>query len=96
LSLLLSTAVQYELDRVGGTDGIEVIASVASMPPSLVWKLLAGHYPPTPRTWVRIERILMLCHASRGVERVTAARKVYERLSKLSAKRDQVSRRRME
>ena len=50
LSLLLNTAVQYELDKVDGSDGLRVIASVASMSPSTLSKLLAGDYRPTPKT----------------------------------------------
>ena len=96
LSLLLNTAVQYELDRVGGSDGIEVIASVASMPPASLSKLLAGDYRPTQRTWMRIERILMLCQASRGVERVTSAKLYFDRISELTEKKDRVLNRRME
>lgn len=96
LSLLLSTAVQYELDRIGGKDGIEVIASVAAMTPSVLSKLLAGDYRPTRGTWTSIERILMLCQASRGVERVTSAKLYFDRITELSEKKDRVLNRRME
>jgi hypothetical protein len=96
LSLLLNTAVQYELDKVGGEDGVEVIASVVGIPPATVWSLLAGSYRATPAIWMRLERILMLCHASRGVERVTTARGYFDRLLELTAERDRVLNRRME
>jgi hypothetical protein len=96
LSLLLSTAVQYELDKVGGEDGVEVIASVVGIHPAAVWSLLAGTYRATPTIWMRLERILMLCHASRGVERVTAARGYFDRLLELTAERDRALNRRME
>lgn len=90
LSLLLNTAVQYELDKVDGSDGLRVIASVASMSPSTLSKLLAGDYRPTPKTWAQIERVLMLCQASRGVERVTAARLCFNRIAELSVERNRV------
>jgi hypothetical protein len=96
LNLLLNTAVQYELDKVGGEDGVEVIASVVGIPPAAVWSLLAGTYRATPTIWMRLERILMLCHASRGVERVTAARGYFDRLLELTAERDRALNRRME
>lgn len=88
LSLLLNTAVQYELDRAGGIDGLDIIASVASMPPSTLSKLLAGDYRPTPKAWTQIERVLMLCEVSRGVERVTAARFYFTRIVELNAEKD--------
>jgi hypothetical protein len=96
LNLLLNTAVQYELDKVGGEDGVEVIASVVGIDPATVWSLLAGTYRATPTVWMRLERILMLCHASRGVERVTAARGYFDRLLELTAERDRALNRRME
>ena len=90
MSLLLNTVVQYELDRAGGNNGLDVIASVASMRPSALSRLLAGDYRPTPTAWTQIERILMLCQASRGVERVTAARSYFDRIVELSEKKDRV------
>jgi hypothetical protein len=96
LNLLLNTAVQYELDKVGGEDGVEVIASVVGIPSATVWSLLAGSYRATPAIWMRLERILMLCHASRGVERVTTARGYFDRLLELTAERDRALNRRME
>ena len=96
LSLILNAAVQYELDRVAGNDGIEVIASVASMTPASLSKLLAGDYRPTLRTWTQIERILMVCQPSRGVERLTAAKHYFERITELSEKRDRLLNRRFE
>jgi hypothetical protein len=94
LSLLLNTAVQYELDRGGESDGIEVIASVAAMSPAALSKLLAGDYRPVRSTWPRIERILLLCQASRGVERVTVAKRYFDRIAELDAMRDRVLNRR--
>jgi hypothetical protein len=96
LGLLLNTAVQYELDKVGGEDGVEVIASVAGIPATTVWSLLAGTYRATPAIWMRLERILMLCHASRGVERVTTARGYFDRLVELTRERDRALNRRVE
>ncbi len=96
LGLLLNTAVQYELDKVGGEDGVEVIASVAGIPATTVWSLLAGTYRATPAIWMRLERILMLCHASRGVERVTTARGYFDRLIELTRERDRALNRRVE
>lgn len=96
LGLLLNAAVQYELDKVGGEDGVEVIASVVGLHPSNVWPLLAGGYRATPAVWLRLERILMLCNAGKGVERVTAARTYFERLLELTAERDRALNRRME
>jgi hypothetical protein len=96
LSLLLSTAVQYELDKVGSEDGVEVIASVVGIHPASLWSLLGGSYRATPTIWMRLERILMLCHASHGVERVTAARGHFDRLLELTAERDRALNRRME
>ncbi|GAB3986480.1 hypothetical protein GCM10029978_102120 [Actinoallomurus acanthiterrae] len=96
LSLILNAAVQYELDRVAGNDGIEVIASVASMTPASLSKLLAGDYRPTLKTWTQIERILMVCQPSRGVERLTAAKRYFERITELSEKRDRLLNRRVE
>jgi hypothetical protein len=96
LSLLLNTAVQYELDRAGGNDGLDVIASVASMHPSALSRLLAGDYRPTPKTWTQIERVLMLCQASRGVERVTAARFYFGRIVELNGEKNRVMNRGVE
>jgi hypothetical protein len=96
LGLLLSTAVQYELDKVGSEDGVEVIASVVGVHPAAIWSLLGGTYRATPTIWMRLERILMVCHASHGVERVTAARGHFDRLLELTAERDRALNRRME
>jgi hypothetical protein len=90
LSLLLNAAVQYELDRAGGNDGLDVIASVASMRPAALSRLLAGDYRPTPKVWDQIERILMLCQASRGVERVTAARLYFGRIVELHGEKSRL------
>lgn len=96
LSLLLNAAVQYELNKVGGDDGVEVIASVVGIQAEAIWPLLAGTYRATPTVWVRLERILMLCHASHGVERVTVAREYFDRLLQLTAERDRALNRRVE
>ncbi len=96
LSLLLNSAVQYELDRVGGEDGVEIIASVAGIPASAAYSILAGTYRATPVVWTRLERILMLCHAIRGVERVAEAHGYFRRLLVLTAEKDRALNRRME
>jgi hypothetical protein len=96
LSLLLNAAVQYELNKVGGDDGVEVIASVVGIQAEAIWPLLAGTYRATPTVWMRLERILMLCHASEGVERVTIASGYFNRLLHLTAERDRALNRRVE
>lgn len=96
LSLLLNAAIQYELDRVSESDGLEVIASVASMPRSALSMLLAGDYRPTAKTWAQIERVLVLCQASRGMERVTTARRYFDRIAELSQERNRAVNRRVE
>ncbi|MDN3357349.1 hypothetical protein [Actinomadura sp. DC4] len=96
LSLLLNAAVQYELNKVAGDDGVEVIASVVGIHAEAIWPLLAGSYRATPTVWMRLERILMLCHASEGVERVTTARGYFDRLLDLTAERDRALNRRVE
>ncbi|MGC4959817.1 hypothetical protein ACLQ2P_42050, partial [Actinomadura citrea] len=73
LGLLIVGSVRYELDRLQGTEGIEVIASVASMPVREVWRLLAGSYQSSEGTWARIQQILMLCQASQATGQVLAA-----------------------
>jgi hypothetical protein len=96
LSLLLNAAVQYELNKVGGDDGVEVIASVVGIQAEAIWPLLAGTYRATPAVWTRLERILMLCHASEGIERVTVASEYFDRLLQLTAERDRALNRRAE
>jgi hypothetical protein len=96
LGLLLNSAVQYELDRAAGADGIEVIAAVASIPSIDVWRLLSGGYPPTARSWRRIERILTVCQASRGVERVVAARDLFEQIVRVGGEQDLLAMRSVE
>jgi hypothetical protein len=91
LNLLLNSAVQQEVARIGefeGTEGILVIASVAGVSDTSLWDLLAGRYRPTPEVWQRIERIFMMCRASHKGTAAVEARRHFEQVVALTRARE--------
>lgn len=82
LNLLITGAVQFELDRIGD-DGVEVIAAAAGMAPEEVWRILAGEYRTSPIWWRRIERVLMLCRPSQEPEKVLQAQELFVQIARL-------------
>lgn len=88
LGLLIAGSVQYELDRLPGTGGIELIASVAGVPVKEAWRLLSGSYQPSDAVWARIQQLLMLCQASQAAGKVLAAQKLFRQLSDLHTEQD--------
>ena len=99
LNMQISGAIQHEMARLGGADGVahvEVIAAVAGVPQAEIWKILASDFRPSMTTWDRIERILTLCRAAQSPENVVAARQLFEEIVALSRQLDLLMNRIME
>lgn len=99
LNLQISGAIQQEMNRMGSADGVghvEVIATVAGVPLTEIWKILASDFRPSTTTWDRIERVLTLCRASQSPTNVVAVRRLFEEMVALSRGLDLLTNRAME